>query len=54
MQEISAAIQNACKELFNVDIEVILTRPDEQFGDYATNVALQLSKQLGKNPREIA
>ena len=54
MQEISKAIQAVCKELFNVDVDVVLTRPDEQFGDYATNVALQLSKQLGKNPREIA
>jgi arginyl-tRNA synthetase len=31
-----------------------LTRPEEQFGDYATNIALQLAKQLGKNPREVA
>ena len=43
----------AVKELFNVEVAVELTRPDEQFGDYATNVALQLSKTVGKNPREI-
>ncbi|MFZ1458858.1 MAG: arginine--tRNA ligase [Candidatus Saccharimonadales bacterium] len=36
------------------DAEVVLTRPDAQFGEFACNVALQLSKQLGKNPREIA
>lgn len=42
-------------ELFGSELpEVNLTRPDEQFGDYATNVALQLAKPLGKNPREIA
>lgn len=41
-------------ELFNVDARVVLTRPDPQFGDYATNVAMQLAKPLGKNPREIA
>lgn len=40
--------------LFDVETTVELTRPDEQFGDYATNVALQLSKQLSKPPREIA
>ena len=45
-----AATKAACGEI--TDIE--LTRPDEQFGDYATNVALQLSKKLGKNPRELA
>lgn len=53
-QELEQAIAGVCKDLFNVDVKVDLTRPDEQFGDYATNVALQLSKQLGKNPREVA
>ncbi len=52
--EIEAAIAAVCKELFDVDVRVELTRPDEQFGDFATNVALQLAKQLGKNPREVA
>lgn len=42
------------KELFTVDVEVKLTRPDPQFGDFATNVAMQLAKPLGRNPREIA
>jgi arginyl-tRNA synthetase len=41
-------------DLYDVPVEVKLTRPDPQFGDYATNVAMQLVKQLGKNPREIA
>jgi arginyl-tRNA synthetase len=53
-QELAQTIQSACKELFDVEVRVVLTRPDEQFGDYATNVALQLAKQLGKNPREVA
>lgn len=48
------AIAGVCKDLFNADVEVELTRPDEQFGDYATSVALQLAKQLNKNPREVA
>lgn len=42
------------KELFGLDAKVVLTRPDSQFGDYATNAALQLAKPLGKNPRDIA
>ncbi len=53
-QEIEQAIAVAVKDVFGINVAVELTRPDEQFGDYATNVALQLSKQLGKNPREIA
>lgn len=39
---------------FGVETTPVLTRPDAQFGDYATNVALQLTKQLGKSPREVA
>lgn len=54
MEEIGAIVTAACKKLFNVAIEPELTRPDEQFGDYATNAALRLSKELGRNPREIA
>lgn len=53
-QEIEKAISDVCKDLFSADVNVELTRPDEQFGDYATNVALQLAAQLNKNPHEIA
>jgi arginyl-tRNA synthetase len=49
-----AKISKSIKELFDVNIDVTLTRPDAQFGDYATNVAMQLARPLGKNPREIA
>jgi arginyl-tRNA synthetase len=51
--ELEAAAKAAVQDLFGVEVEVELTRPDEQFGDYATNVALQLAKRVGKNPREI-
>lgn len=37
-----------------VEVDVKLTRADAQFGDYATNAAMQLAKILGKNPRDIA
>ena len=53
-QELEQAITGVCKDLFKVDTTVELTRPDEQFGDYAASVALQLAKQLDKNPREVA
>lgn len=51
--ELEKKIAAACQELFATDITPELTRPEEQFGDYSTNIALQLAKQLGKNPREI-
>ncbi len=53
-QDLAQAIAKAVKDLFNADVAIELTRPDEQFGNFATNIALQLSKQVGKNPREIA
>src|ERR1700712_4170192 len=52
--EIQKIIAVAVKELLNIKVRVELTRPEEQFGDFATNVALQLAKQVGQNPREIA
>ncbi len=54
MEGIKQAIQAATKELFDVDVEPELSRVREQFGDYATNVALQLAGKLNKNPRDIA
>lgn len=47
-------ISEIIKKLFGIDAPIVLSRPDEQFGDYAMNVAMQLAKPLGKNPREIA
>lgn len=40
-------------EILLREIEVNPTQ-DDKFGDYTSNIALKLSKQLGKNPREIA
>ena len=54
MQEISELIQKVVADLFGVEETVELTRTDEQFGDYATNIALRLSKKLGQNPHEVA
>lgn len=52
-QELEQVVADVVRELYGVETTLELTRPDEQFGDFATNVALQLSKQVGKNPREI-
>ena len=49
-KQIAAAVE----ALFSVKVKVELTRPEEEFGDYATNVALRLAGQLDKKPREIA
>lgn len=47
-------IAQLVRETFDTETNVQLSRPEPQFGDYATNVALQLAGQLGKPPREIA
>lgn len=52
--EIATQIEAVVTQLFDIEVKAVVTRPDPAFGDYATNVALQLAKQVGKNPREIA
>jgi arginyl-tRNA synthetase len=53
-EELKTAVKAAAKKLFDTDIEPELTRPDEKFGDYATNTALQLAKKAAASPRQIA
>lgn len=47
-------IAQIVRDEFDVETDVVLTRPEPQFGDYATNVALQLAGKVGKSPRDIA
>lgn len=54
MNEIKQIIALAVKSDFGIDVEPIITRPDPQFGDFATNVAMQITKQVGKSSRDIA
>jgi len=54
MNQIADTLHDVIQKLYELDVEVNVERTDAQFGDVATNVALQLSKQLAKNPREVA
>lgn len=54
MEQIKSVFNQAVKALYGENIDVVLTRPSPEFGDFATNVALQLAKKLGENPREVA
>jgi len=47
-------VRQIIRDLYKIDTEVKVTRPEPAFGDYATNIALQLAGRVGKNPREIA
>ncbi|HSH55783.1 MAG TPA: arginine--tRNA ligase [Candidatus Limnocylindrales bacterium] len=53
-QQLEQAVRAAVRDVYAADSDVELTRPDEQFGDYATNVALQLAGRLSLPPRQIA
>ena len=48
-------VDEVVSELFSgVSTDGVSVDLSENFGDYATNVALVLSKKVGKNPWEIA
>ncbi|HTK39270.1 MAG TPA: arginine--tRNA ligase [Patescibacteria group bacterium] len=49
-----ATLVTIVHELFGIDIAVTTSRPEPQFGDFSTNVALQLAGRVGKPPREVA
>ena len=53
-EQIVSGISEVVRELYGVNVAIELERPEEQFGDFSTNVALKLSGQLEENPREIA
>ncbi|HEX5798141.1 MAG TPA: arginine--tRNA ligase [Candidatus Saccharimonadales bacterium] len=53
-KELDQRIREICIKLFDEEIDPQITRPEEQFGDYSTNVALRLAGKLGKNPAWIA
>jgi arginyl-tRNA synthetase len=53
-QQIESLIIKIVESLKGQNVQVELTRPDEQFGDFSTNVAFQLAPQLSKSPKEIA
>ena len=54
MNKYADQVKQVVKDLYGVDINAELTRPEAKFGDYATNVALRLAGQLKRPPRDIA
>ena len=51
---ITECLKETIQSSYGIEIEPVLTRPEAQFGDFATNVALQLAGQVGKKPQEVA
>lgn len=54
MRELRELLKKAVKDFYDLDVEPELTRPDEQFGDYSSNLGMQLAPQLKSRPDEIA
>lgn len=53
-EELKRAVNEACQKLFKIEAEPEINRPAEQFGDYATNVALQIAPRVGRSPQLVA
>jgi arginyl-tRNA synthetase len=54
-EDIKGLIQKACADLHFEVGEIALEHPENpEHGDYSTNVALVLAKQLQRNPSEVA
>ncbi len=52
---IQEKLGNIVQEIAGEEVEIKLDTPqDISHGDYSSNISLQLSKKLGKNPREVA
>ncbi len=55
MEEIQEKLKKVISELFSVEIEPeVVPAPENTEADYASNVAMKFSKDLHRNPREIA
>jgi arginyl-tRNA synthetase len=54
MEQLTDSINRFVHQLYDTEAKVKLSRTEAQFGDYATNVALQLAPQLYKPPLQIA
>ncbi len=54
-EKIALAVKSAVKELYQLELRPDLGHPQlENFGDFATPVALEVARQIGSDPLEIA
>lgn len=54
MEKLATELTQIIRADFQLEIEPELSRPEPQFGDFTTNVALRLAKDSGRSPRDIA
>lgn len=54
MEQIRVLVDNLVNELYGISEKSVISRTDEKFGDYSSNIALQIAGKLGQNPRDVA
>ncbi len=55
MEDIKTKLKLVIKNLFDIDFDAIVTpAPENMPADFSSNVAMQLTRELHRNPREIA
>ena len=55
MEHVSKLISDAVSKLFDInDIKINISRPEQQYGDFSCNIAMQLAGKMGAKPRTIA
>ncbi|MDO4271601.1 MAG: arginine--tRNA ligase [Candidatus Saccharibacteria bacterium] len=54
MSKYANQISQTVADLYGQTVDAELTRPDPQFGDYSTNIAMRLAGKLGRRPRDVA
>ncbi len=53
-QKIQKLVLNALKNLYGIEKDILVDIPKDESADYSVNTALQCSKELGKNSKDIA
>lgn len=54
MEALQKSLKTAAKTVFHLEVEPTVSRPDSQFGDFSTNLALQIAPQVKQLPLDIA
>ncbi len=54
MQKYAEFINQIILDTFSTDVVAEINRPEPQFGDISTNIALKLAGDLKQNPRQVA
>ena len=53
-EQVASWLESAVQAAWSVAADIRVTPAETQFGDFQSNIAMQLAKELGENPREIA